>query len=688
MVAPEFLPTVLTPRHDEAIHCLRRRAGGDRESSQEKQAQSLFFHSFFYTLYSVGSPRNMNSLERELPGAQLREKAENLPDEPGVYLFRSSRGDILYVGKAKNLRRRVRSYLTVTRDVKTRHLQSRIADLECFVTGSEGEALLLENNLIKQWKPKYNINLKDGKTYPVIKLTAEEYPRVYRTRRILFDGSRYFGPFPQVNQIDLYLNLIDRVFPLRKCRGPVKSKSQPCFYYHIGRCAGVCAGRITREEYAERVEKVRMLLSGRTEGLLRELRKRMRRAAEAQAYESAAGYRDQIAAIQTLSEEQKVVDFQKESRDYLGYWTEGSRVRLTVLQMRAGKLVGRDSFLLDNYTPSEDFLPLFLGQYYGGKDTLPRSVFLPGRTGPAAASAASPAGIEGFLRELTGSPIAVRIPQRGKHRRLVEMATESARFTLEGEQGEREEGLEALKDALGLSTLPRRIEGFDIAHLEGKRTVASLVTFLDGRPHKSGYRHFHIRSLGQRVDDFEAMREAVARRYTRVTNENRRLPDLVLVDGGQGQVGAAVQMLAALEIPEIPVVGLAKKNEELFLPGRSRPLVLPEASAGLRVLQAVRDEAHRFATTFHKHLRATDLTTSVLEKVPGIGKKRSRQLLAAFGSLEGLLRAEPGEVARVAGLGFGRAQEILALLRTDPQRAAGKPAEQPEPGADPPAATG
>ena len=658
----------------------------------------------------------MNSLERELPEAQLRDKAAKLPNDPGVYLFRSVRGDVLYVGKAKNLRRRVRSYLNVTRDVKTRHLQSRIADLECFVTRSEGEALLLENNLIKQWKPKYNINLKDGKTYPVIKLTAEEYPRVYRTRRILFDGSRYFGPFPQVNQIDLYLNLIDRLFPLRKCRGPVKGKSQPCFYYHIGRCAGVCAGRITREQYAERVEKVRLLLSGRTEGLLRELRERMRRAAETRAYEAAAGYRDQIAAIETLSEEQKVEDFQKESRDYLGYWIEGSRVRLTVLQMRAGKLVGRDSFLLDNYTPSEDFLPLFLGQYYGGKDTLPRSVFLPGRhdlaepgpqarapadgvedspedgvedsPGAAGASAASPAGIEGFLRELTGNRIAVRIPQRGKHRRLVEMATENARVTLEREQGERAEGLEALRDALGLSTVPRRIEGFDVAHLEGKRTVASLVTFLDGRPLKSAYRHFHIRSLGQRVDDFEALREAVARRYTRVTNENRRLPDLVLVDGGQGQVGAAVQMLAALEIPQVPVVGLAKRNEELFLPGRSRPLVLPEASAALRILQAVRDEAHRFATTFHKRLRATDLSTSVLEKVPGIGKKRSRQLLAAFGSLEGLLRAEPGEVARAAGLGFGRAQEILALLRSDQERAAGKPAGQPEPGADPPAATG
>jgi excinuclease ABC subunit C len=597
----------------------------------------------------------MNPAAGDISDPGLREKAANLPDEPGVYLFRNSRGEILYVGKAKSLKRRVRTYLTATRDIKTRHLQSRIADLECFVTRSEGEALLLENNLIKQWKPKYNINLKDGKTYPVIKLTNEEYPRAYRTRRILFDGSRYFGPFPKVHQIDLYLNLIDRLFPLRKCRGPVKKKSQPCFYYHIGRCAGVCAGRISREEYGKRVEKVRMLLSGKTEGLLRELRHKMRQSAGAMEYEAAAGFRDQIAAIEALSEEQKVVDFENESRDYLGFWIEGSRVRLTVLQMRAGKLIGRDSFLLDNYSPSEDFLPVFLGQYYGGKETLPKTIFLPTSGGLPA--------IEGFLRELTGSRISVRGPKKGKHLKIVEMATENARLTLERESSERARGLEALKEALELGGLPRHIEGFDIAHLEGKRTVASLVTFQDGRPHKSGYRHYHIRSLGERIDDFEAMREAVARRYTRLTNENRRLPDLILIDGGKGQVSAAMEMLRALEISEIPVVGLAKKNEELYLPSRSDPLLLPEASEGLRILQAVRDEAHRFATTFHKRLRANDLSTSVLEKVPGIGKKRSRRLLAAFGSLEALLRAEPDQVAKAAGMGFEQARELLALLR-------------------------
>jgi excinuclease ABC subunit C len=642
----------------------------------------LFFHRFFYRLYSDETGPNMNPRTGEILDPALREKAANVPDEPGVYLFRNARGEILYVGKAKSLKRRVRTYLNESRDVKTRHLQSRIADLECFVTRSEAEALLLENNLIKQWKPKYNINLKDGKTYPVIKLTAEEYPRVYRTRRILFDGSRYFGPYPKVHQIDLYLNLIDRLFPLRKCRGAVKAKPQPCFYYHIGRCAGVCAGRIGREEYAERVEKVRLLLSGKTESLVRELRQKMSQAAKAMEYETAATLRDQIAAIEELSAEQKVVDFQDESRDYVGFWVEGSRVRLTVLQMRSGKLVGRDSFLLDNYSPSEDFLPVFLGQYYGGKETLPKTIYLPLPPG-IQAEAGAPA-IEGFLRELTGRRVAVRAPRKGRHRRVLDMAEENARLTLERESGERARGLEALQQVLGLPAPPKNIEGFDIAHLEGKRTVASLVTFEDGRPHKSGYRHYHIRSLGDRVDDFEAMREAVARRYTRLTNENRRLPDLILVDGGKGQVGAALEMMRALEIDRIPVVGLAKKNEELFLPGRSDALRLPEASEGLRLLQAVRDEAHRFATTFHKRLRATDLSTSMLEKVPGIGRKRSRQLLSAFGSLEGLLGARPDEIARVGGMGFGRAQELLEALQAardaepqavEPPGLEGRPAE-------------
>jgi excinuclease ABC subunit C len=600
---------------------------------------------------------NTDSRQPQSPDPLLLQKARLVPDSPGVYLLKDPRGSVLYVGKAKSLKKRVASYLRSSKDLKTRHLQARIADLEVLPTGNEAEALLLENNLIKQWKPKYNINLKDGKTYPVIRLTSEEYPRVFRTRRLVFDGSRYYGPFPKVGLIDLYLNLIDKLFPLRKCRLKINSRKQPCFYYHIGRCAGVCAGKMSREEYQERVNRVHLLLSGRTEELARDLRRRMQQAAEAREYEKAATLRDQIQAIETLSEEQKVEDFREESRDYLGFCSEATQVRLTVLQMRAGKLAGRESFLLEN-SGGQEFLATFLGQYYGNRSNPPRTVYLP--PGP---ETHVPELLGRFLSDLTGTPVGVRVPRRGRHARLVSMAAESARLRLEGDTDQRREAVAALAEALGLREPPRRIEGFDIAHLAGKQTVASLVAFQDAQPRRGGYRHYHIRSLDGRIDDFEAMREVVARRYTRQLNEGRELPELILVDGGKGQVSAAAAVLKALEIPRIAVVGLAKRNEELFLPGRSDPLVLPRDSAALRLLQAVRDEAHRFATTFHKRVRAAELAGSVLESVPGIGPRRSRALLSAFGSLEELGGRSAQEIAHAAAISLPHAEALLAHLR-------------------------
>jgi len=600
----------------------------------------------------------MNPRKRKIRKTDLAEKLKNIPDAPGVYILKTAEGKILYVGKAKSLKKRIRAYFIDSRDVKTRHLQARIGDLEVFPTGSEAEALLLENNLIKRWKPKYNINLKDGKTYPVIRLTGEKYPRVFRTRRIVFDGSKYYGPFPNVGQIDLYLNIIDKLFPLRKCKGPVKAKKQPCFYYHIGRCAGVCAGKISLEEYQKRVERVKMLLSGRTEELARELRQKMKSSSDLQEYEKASVFRDQLEALHALSEEQKVVDFQSEARDYLGYWSDQKQVHLTVLQLRGGKLIGRDSMLLQDYSIEEEFLPAFLGQYYGGRSSQPKILYLPEEL----ESIHSRQLLAAYLEQLTGSRIAVSFPKRGRHARLVAMAAENARFRLDAEGGLKKQALADLQILFHLKRPPKRIEGFDIAHLSGQQTVASLVTFMDGRPQKSGYRHYHIRSLNGRIDDFEAIREVVARRYARQLNEKARLPDLILIDGGKGQVSSAVSMLNALEAPPIPVVGLAKKHEELFLPEHSQPLVLPESSEALRMLQAVRDEAHRFATTFHKRIRATQVNTSVLESVRGIGKKRSQALLTAFGSLEEIRRQQPEAIARAASVSVEKAEELIAYL--------------------------
>ena len=583
----------------------------------------------------------------------LKNQALNLPDSPGVYLMESRGGETLYVGKAKSLKKRVRSYFTGVKDTKTRHLLSKIARFETIVTLSEGEALLLENNLIKQYRPKYNINLKDGKTYPVIKLTGEEYPRVYRTRRIVFDGSKYFGPFAKANQIDLSLNLIDQLFPLRKCRGELKLKSHPCLNYHIGRCSAPCCGKISQQDYLARVERVRLLLAGKTDALLGELKNKMNKAAESLKFEKARIYRDRIKALKELTEVQNVVDFEIESRDYIGLRSEGYRCGIAILQMRGGKLIGRNVFLLEDYSPEEDAFATFLAQYYSRIDNRPRTAYLSRRLDAEL--------ISDFLKELTGKKIRFRFPQKGKHAQLVRMAVQTAGERLESEDRQ-DKALKSLQETLNLPFPPRRIEGFDIAHLEGAEAVASMVAFLGGRPHKSDYRHYKIRSLNGKIDDFEAIREVVARRYTRVLNEKKTRPDLILIDGGKGQVNSAAGILRLLGIPEIPVVGLAKKNEELFLPEAKEPICLPESSEALKLLISVRDEAHRFATAFHKRLRDKKMSVSLLEKIEGIGKKRSVRLLKHFGSLRELSRKKPEEIAAAAGISVELANDLLSRL--------------------------
>ena len=592
----------------------------------------------------------------------LSRLSASLSDSPGVYLMKNERGDILYVGKAKNLKKRLRSYFTGVKDIKTRQVLSKTEEIETFVTGSEAEAFLLENNLIKHWKPKYNINLKDGKTYPVIRLTGETYPRLYRTRRIVFDGSKYFGPFPKAGLIDVYLDLVDKLFPLRKCKGPLRERAHPCLNYHIGRCSAPCCGIISREEYLERVEKVRRLLSGRTGELLRELGARMDQSAAAQEYEKAGSLRDQIRAIQELEAEQKVVDFRDEAADYIGLATEQQRTGAAVLQVRAGRLVGRELFLFEDYAPEQDSAAHFLSQYYSGRENLPGTVYL------SPSGAVSPPGepsssdlLAGFLSTLSGTRVRVRFPRKGKHAQLARMAAEAADRKLAG-AGAPAGLLEALQRALGLKAPPRRIEGFDIAHLGGEQTVASLVCFEDGCPRKSEYRHYTVKTLNGAIDDFEAIREVVARRYTRLANEGGKLPDLILIDGGRGQVSSALSILRALGLEKVPVAGLAKRNEEVFLPQRREPLLLPEASPELRLLQAVRNEAHRFATSFHKRLRDKRVRSSLLESIRGIGPKRSRLLLERYGSIQEMRARSPEELSEALRISPEQASDLLVRL--------------------------
>ena len=578
------------------------------------------------------------------------------PDRPGVYVMKNPEGTPIYVGKARSLRNRIRSYFAGEKDIKTRFLLAHMTDIEVIITNTEYEALILENNLIKQWTPQYNINLKDGKTYPVIRLTAEEFPRVYRTRRMVFDGSEYFGPFPKPHQIDLYLRLIERHFPLCKYRGSQKKRAYPCLNYHMGRCAGACCGKITREEYLKIVDGVRKLLSGRSAELVRDLKEKMKAAAETQEFERAAKLRDQISAIEEVSVEQRVMEFTEEDRDYIALAPCGESQVVVVLQVREGKLLGKEVFEVAEYAPDEEALSHFVARYYAERKAIPDAVYV-GRE-------LDGENLSLFLRELAGRQIAVKMPQRGKHTQLMSMAESNAReeAAKAARGAEMAMALEGLKEDLGLTNVPRRIEGFDIAHLEGTDTVASMVRFTDGRPDRKLYRAFTIRSLNGKVDDFESIREAVARRYTRVVNEELDRPDLILIDGGKGQLGAARGVLTALGLEAVPVIGLAKKQEEIFMPGRDDPLVLDEASPSLRILEQVRNESHRFATTLNKKKRAKRVALTLLEDVPGIGQARSKRLMMVFGSMEAILGATVEDIQKKAGVPRETAAMLLARL--------------------------
>ena len=606
-----------------------------------------------------------------------------LPRTPGVYLLKDARRVVLYVGKAKNLRARVATYFQKggSHDVKTQMLVSRVANVEVIATASEYEALLLEDSLIKDRAPRYNINLKDGKSYPVIRLTNEIFPKVFRTRSIVLDGSEYFGPFPKVNQIDVYLGLIDKLFPLRKRGDAFKVREQPCLNYHIGRCAAPCIGAIEQIEYQQRVAAVRKLLTGKQDDLIRDLHQQMLNAAKELHFEKAARLRDQVDAITEVQSDQNVVDFSSESRDYVGVHShsggdgdkEAAR-SVAIFHIRYGQLIGKERFLLSDAGTTDELLTSFLLRYYSGVKTRPRRVFL--RLSAAAAQMLQLALDETLATDVAAGGesgarsrlLEVRVPQRGKHAEFLRMVERNAALDWDANrrrsnvQDYRQAALEELRTTLGLDAAPRHIEGFDISHLQGTDTVASLVVFVDGAAAKSEYRTFKLRTLGGKVDDFESIREVIARRYAQRVNDNNELPDLVLVDGGKGQVSAAVRILRALGLTKLPVVGLAKRKEEVFVPDRSQPILLDQSSAGLKLLQAVRDETHRFATGFNQRLRSKRVSLSVLEEIKGIGRARSRRLLEAFGSIEAIVAATPETLASRGGLTRELAGVLLAQL--------------------------
>jgi len=587
--------------------------------------------------------------------ARLKALIKEAPQSPGVYLMRDEKGEIIYVGKAKSLRNRLSSYFSGKKDIKTRHLVSHIHSIEWVLAAHEYDALLLENNFIKEHTPRYNINLKDGKTYPSVRITNEEYPRVFRTRRIVNDGSEYFGPFPSAEIIDIYLDLIKRMFPLRRCV-KMKKRATPCMYYHIGRCPGPCAGKISHEDYMKRVGEVRKLLSGDTETLLKDLEREMQMAAAELRFEEAARLREAIKAVQSFIGHSNVVDYGSiDARDYIAWEADGELVSYVVFQMRDGKLKNRDSFI-ENIVDELEALDSFLVRYYDAGRVAPPRIFV--------RKAENTTSVARCLSDRFGAQIEVKVPDSERHWAVMNLAVQNAREELAKRRRMHGDiaALVELKEKLGLGSVPTRIEGFDIAQLGGKHTVASLVSFKNGVADKKNYRSFKIRSVEGQIDDFAAIREAVARRYTRLVNEEAELPDLILVDGGAGQVSAAKEILDDLGL-DVDLAGLAKRNEEVWLPGKHEPVVLPKDSPALRVLVAVRDETHRFATGLSRKLRMTDATFRVLQQVPGIGDVRAKSIMRALGSLEAVAQAEPAYISSIARVNEETARKVIGAAR-------------------------
>lgn len=600
--------------------------------------------------------------EIESFGSEVREalppaeQAKELPHASGVYLMKDSSGTIIYIGKAKDLRKRVVSYFLANRSAKTAALVKKIVTIEHIITGNEFEALVLENNLIKKYSPHYNISLKDGKSYQMIRITNEPFPKVFKTRRIINDGSRYFGPFPDGGKLDLYLDLIEKLFPLRRCGIPLRKRDKPCLYYHIGLCSGPCAGLVTQEEYARSVSAVVDLLEGKTEALVKKLKAEMASASKALNFEEAAVKRDQLAAITTTSSEQQVQDFVQESRDYAAIEMRGPLCTISLMQMRDGRLIGRALYRAETLGEETETLLNFLVQYYADGMKLPQFLYVSHEIDVDL--------IRQYFEQQLGGRLEVSLPLDGKHFRILRMARENASRDVEKrlKSKDNSQALVELAQVLNLNAPPSLIEGFDIAQLSGKYTVASLISFRDGNPDKPNYRRYNIKSLHGKIDDFESMREAAARRYTKILNEKLERPNLLIVDGGKGQVNAVREILDDLGMFDIPIIGLAERVETIIFDDDRPPLLLPEHSEALRLVIAVRDECHRFATSANQAARSHEASFQLLESVEGIGKKRSVALMKKFGSLEAMLSKQAEELAKEGEIPLPVAQRLLKSL--------------------------
>jgi excinuclease ABC subunit C len=655
----------------------------------------------------------------------LRAILRQLPTSPGVYLMKNADGRVLYVGKADSLRNRVRSYFGSKTGVDSRivRMTQEVADIDYVVTDTISEAFILEGNLIKEHRPRFNIRLRDDKSYPFVQITlGEDFPRIVRTRKLKRDGSRYFGPYASASSVDETLKLLRKIFPFRTCNLDIpegkRVLERPCLLYYINRCQGPCIQAIERAPYRATIDRIVDFLEGKQEGIADELRSEMAEHSEALRYEQAATARDKLRAVERTIESQKVAAFSRAAYDVVGMAREEGEACLQLFVIRNGKMIGREHFIVENAREATDgeVVTSFLQQYYAVSERPPREVLLPVVPSEAAALA-------GFLADRRGSAVNVHLAERGEKRRLVALATQNAVEALAKEraewladEGKRDEALEQLSAALGLARPPERIECYDMSNIQGTAAVGSMVVFVNGRPEPREYRRFRIRS-GETPDDFRMMAEVLRRRFMRAArlrsetgalslaavgadeapegdgepdepldlepgsgpiedngregrdrrHRDRRdtgwaLPDLVIVDGGKGQLSAAVGVMSELGLTDVPLAGLAKRFEELYVPRRSAPIILPQRSQGLYLVQRIRDEAHRFAITYHREVRGKRALSSVFDEVPGIGPARKKALLKRFGSVRRIREASLDDVAATPGVGRAAAERLKQHL--------------------------
>jgi excinuclease ABC subunit C len=602
----------------------------------------------------------------------LAEKLKNLPQKPGVYQFKSASGEVLYVGKAVNLRNRVRQYFQKSHNMDPRiaAMVSRIRDVELIVTDSEVEALILETSMIQDLTPRYNIDLKDDKSYPYIVVTHEPYPRVFATRRIIRDGSRYYGPFTDVKNMHGSLKLVREIYKVRSCNYFIdaeairRKKFKVCLDYHIKKCEGPCEGLVPQEQYSAMIEEVVQILKGKTATLVRSLEERMNAAASGMRYEEAAELRDKIRLLTVYDERQKMVDPEMIDRDLFAVAVEENDACGIVFKVRDGKIIGRQHSYMSGVQghPEGEIIEQFLERYYLHSEDIPSEVFLPVEIEHSSA-------VESWLAGRREDRVRISVPKIGDKAKLMAMCRKNAQFLLDMLLLQKSKQklavsfpVKSLQSDLHLPSPPRRIECFDISNTQGSDSVASMVVFIDGKPRKSEYRKFKVRSV-EGPDDFASMREVIDRRYSRLIAEQSPMPDLIMVDGGKGQLSSAVEVLQRLGLrrsaaggstPEtsarsVPVIGLAKRLEEVFVPESPDPQSIPGSSSGLKLLQRIRNEAHRFAITYHRELRAKRTLQTELDLIEGIGKKKAKELLEVFGSVQGVKFATEEQLAEVVG---------------------------------------